>query len=485
MGKRPLLWGTGGPGDGDADSCPLCSPPTDRARTHTCARAHPCVHTTHSHTLTPRRASSCAHSRMLAHTVTTCTHITHTSTPSHASHALIHPRWHLAPLPCKMSPSHPEPTSPPHKHRPSPQVGPGASPGQAPRKPAPPLRPDSRPTHHPVLSQGLWSRRRGALSPGGHRGEGLLPTRSAWPASGGLLIPLHGSGVGDESDVWPSWATGVPLGPHWGRRLLPRDLAGHTDGIQLRPVGSHDHSTPTGRGPPQGSPPGTAGGPCMEPGGGAPGPGLRVAPAPPAARPVQGGNRVPSEGVAQHCTQSRGEACKAWGLGRTRATAQGSTCPQPGWGPAGLDDGALLILEGGPGGGPGQQQLLLVDQTVQQVLLAVVVVDFQEGQDGDGQPGQPRGPEAELQGRRARQRVARSRGHCRGRPPTPQGQTGWGRHPPASGSPLGPKPRPCLGNTAHPRPGGVPGTGGGTGPTRLQAELVSSVREPLPIARTN
>ena len=135
MGKRPLLWGTGGPGDGDADSCPLCSPPTDRARTHTCARAHPCVHTTHSHTLTPRRASSCAHSRMLAHTVTTCTHITHTSTPSHASHALIHPRWHLAPLPCKMSPPHPEPTSPPHKHRPSPQVGPGASPGQAPRKP--------------------------------------------------------------------------------------------------------------------------------------------------------------------------------------------------------------------------------------------------------------------------------------------------------------------------------------------------------------
>lgn len=125
----------------------------------------------------------------------------------------------------------------------------------------------------------------------------------------------------------------------------------------------------------------------MEPGG-APGPGLRVAPAPPAARPVRGGNRVPGEGVAQHCTQSRGEACKAWGLGRTGAAAQGSTCPQPRWGPVGLDDGALL-LEGGAGGGPGQQQLLLMDQAVQQVLLAVVVVDFQEGQDGDGQPGQP------------------------------------------------------------------------------------------------
>lgn len=55
--------------------------------------------------------------------------------------------------------------------------------------------------------------------------------------------------------------------------------------------------------------------------------GLRAAPPPLAARPVRGGNRAPSEGVAQHCTQSRGEACKAWGLGRARAAAQGSTCP--------------------------------------------------------------------------------------------------------------------------------------------------------------
>lgn len=135
----------------------------------------------------------------------------------------------------------------------------------------------------------------------------------------------------------------------------------------------------------------------MEPGGGSPGPGLRAAPLPQAARPVRDGNRVPGEGVAQHGTQSREEACEAWGLGRARAAAQSSTCPQP-WrgGRPGLDDGALLVLEGGAGGGPGQQQLLLVDQVVQQVLLAVVVVDFQEGQDGDGQPGQPRGPEAKL-----------------------------------------------------------------------------------------
>lgn len=65
----------------------------------------------------------------------------------------------------------------------------------------------------------------------------------------------------------------------------------------------------------------------MEPGGGSPGPGLRVAPLPPAARPVRGGNRVPGEGVAQHCTQSQEEACEVWGLGRARAAAQGSTHP--------------------------------------------------------------------------------------------------------------------------------------------------------------
>ena len=228
--------------------------PQTHIRTHTCARAHSCVHTIHSHTLTPCRASSRAHSCMFAHAVTTCTHITHTSTPSHASHALIHPPWHLAPLPCKMSPPHAEPMSPPHKHRPSPQRGPGASPGQAPRKSAPPPRPDSRPTHHPVLSQGLWSRRRGALSPGGHRGEGLLPTRSTWPAGGGLLIPR----------TVQDWVTRVtcghrgPLGSPWGHRLLPRDLSGHTDGIQPRPAGRRDHSTPTGRGPPRGSPLGRA-----------------------------------------------------------------------------------------------------------------------------------------------------------------------------------------------------------------------------------
>lgn len=69
----------------------------------------------------------------------------------------------------------------------------------------------------------------------------------------------------------------------------------------------------------------------------------------------------------------------------------------PGGCPRTLDDGTLLLLEGGPGGRPGQQQLLLVKQAVQQVLLPTAVVDFQESQDGEGQPGQPRGPEAKLQ----------------------------------------------------------------------------------------
>lgn len=61
-----------------------------------------------------------------------------------------------------------------------------------------------------------------------------------------------------------------------------------------------------------------------------------------------------------------------------------------------LDDGTLLALEGGAGGWPGQQQLLLVNQTVQQVFLAVVVINLQESQGGDRQPGQPRGPQSKL-----------------------------------------------------------------------------------------
>lgn len=67
--------------------------------------------------------------------------------------------------------------------------------------------------------------------------------------------------------------------------------------------------------------------------------------------------------------------------------------------PHSLDDSTLLPLEGGAGGWPGQQQLLLVNQAVQQVFLAVVVVNLQERQGGDRQPGQPRGPQAKLQRR--------------------------------------------------------------------------------------
>lgn len=61
-----------------------------------------------------------------------------------------------------------------------------------------------------------------------------------------------------------------------------------------------------------------------------------------------------------------------------------------------LDDSTLLALEGGAGGWPGQQQLLLVNQAVQQVFLAVVVINLQESQGGDRQPGQPRGPQSKL-----------------------------------------------------------------------------------------
>lgn len=198
MGKRPLLWGTGGPGDEGAHSCPLWSPPTHaRSHTHLCTGTRMCIQNTFTDAHTSSRKLMCTHAR--SHTLTTCTHITHTSTPSHASQAHTHPQWHRAPLPCKTG--HPHTRLHPTSTGPAHRGAPGATPSEAPRKPAPPLRPDSRPTHHPLLSQGLWSWSRGGLSPGGRRGEGLLPTRSAWLAGGGLLVPRTLQRAGDGRHV--------------------------------------------------------------------------------------------------------------------------------------------------------------------------------------------------------------------------------------------------------------------------------------------
>lgn len=66
-----------------------------------------------------------------------------------------------------------------------------------------------------------------------------------------------------------------------------------------------------------------------------------------------------------------------------------------------LDDSTLLPLEGGTRGWSGQQQLLLMNQAVQQIFLAVVVVNLQERQGGDRQPSQPRGPQTKLHGRQS------------------------------------------------------------------------------------
>lgn len=107
------------------------------------------------------------------------------------------------------------------------------------------------------------------------------------------------------------------------------------------------------------------------------------------------------------CWLHTGQTHKAmrprWGPRQSpRHAPRTSRVPPGSWGAPGgrprtLDDGTLLLLEGGPGGRPGQQQLLLVKQAIQQVLLPAAVVDFQESQDGEGQPGQPGGPEAKLQ----------------------------------------------------------------------------------------
>lgn len=131
---------------------------------------------------------------------------------------------------------------------------------------------------------------------------------------------------------------------------------------------------------------------------------LRPSPAPPPGP----GWLLPEWGAGRGCHPLRGTdegpsaasltvAAGALGSGGWTCEAGAGAHPRP-WagGPLDhLDDGALLP-EGAAGAGPGQQQLLLLHQAVQQVLLAVAVVDSQESQRGGGQPGQPRGPEAKL-----------------------------------------------------------------------------------------
>lgn len=127
-------------------------------------------------------------------------------------------------------------------------------------------------------------------------------------------------------------------------------------------------------------------------------------------------------GAATHDAQGGGRHARqcGWGggPGRHPAAAPGQgACPrrQGRWGR--LDDSALLLLEGGAVR-PGQQQLLLMGQAVQQVLLAAVAVHLHEGHDREDQPGQPRGPEAELhRERRAGSGPARPSVHRTQRPP--------------------------------------------------------------------
>lgn len=59
-----------------------------------------------------------------------------------------------------------------------------------------------------------------------------------------------------------------------------------------------------------------------------------------------------------------------------------------------LDEAGLEV--GAVAWGATEQQVLLVDQAVQQVFLSVVVIDLQEGQHRDAQPGEPGRPQAEL-----------------------------------------------------------------------------------------
>lgn len=121
-----------------------------------------------------------------------------------------------------------------------------------------------------------------------------------------------------------------------------------------------------------------------------------------------------SGSLPHHCQDLHGNGGALLTVGGAKRHIQ-SCVGQPGWVPSpppcrpqergpplhGLDDSTLLPLEGGAGGWPGQQKLLLMNQAVQQVLLAVVVINLQECQSGDRQPGQPGGPESKLHGRQS------------------------------------------------------------------------------------
>lgn len=190
MGKRPLLWGTGGPGDGVQTAAYSGLHPHTHTCTHTCAQARSCVHTTHSHahTLPCRLTCTLMHARTHWPRALTAHTRPHPHTPHMHSHTLSG-TWPLSPARRHSHIQSPrlQPTSTGPAH----SGAPGASPGQAPRKPAPPLRPDPRLTHHSVLSQGLWSQSRGLLALGAAGARGSFPHAALGPQVAGSSSPAQ------------------------------------------------------------------------------------------------------------------------------------------------------------------------------------------------------------------------------------------------------------------------------------------------------
>lgn len=195
--RGPLRWESG-PSSGAQGALGMgvqtaaCSGlhPHTHACTHTCAQARSCVHATCSHTLTPRHAGSRALMHARTHWPRALTAHTrpHPRTPHMHAHTLGG-TWPLSPARRHSHIQSPglQPTSTGPAHR----GAPGASPGQAPRKPAPPLRPDPRPTHHSVLSQGLWSQSRGLLALGAAWARGSFPHAALGPQVAGSSSPAR------------------------------------------------------------------------------------------------------------------------------------------------------------------------------------------------------------------------------------------------------------------------------------------------------
>lgn len=96
----PSLWGHRGPWGWGCRQLPaLVSTHTRTACTHTLVHrhAHVCTRSTLTHAHTSPCRLTCTHA--CSHTLATGTHSAHTSTPSHASHARTHRRWHPGPSP--------------------------------------------------------------------------------------------------------------------------------------------------------------------------------------------------------------------------------------------------------------------------------------------------------------------------------------------------------------------------------------------------